>query len=682
MNCSFRCLLAALAIGALPSSLSAVVTNVSTTAELVDVLSYLNSTSSSRDNTIVLAKGEYDVSGIAMVETYGTVDFSGKSSHLALNCVTLLGETDNPRDTVVFGGGQAKGLRVICGRNSAIRNLTVSNGWINAAPGGGYAAYTAKQQGPSSMTEMVSNCVVTCCYAWENWGGGSAISSVEAYDSEICGNTTGASNCFGAADKCNLHRCFVHSNHAEGKGGGLGRCYAYDCVISNNTSVGSGAGVSIAAQAANYVFLISGCTIVDNRSLNIGGGISASTNAPGIVTNTVICGNTCYGQGAGVYSAVCVSCVISNNLIHASSSNSAKGGGVYASRVIDSDICFNSFETGGGSSSGDAYGSGACASELIDCRVFGNAISSGYKNMQGAGLYACSATNCEIYDNFINGSGLGAAMNGGCASGCVFSNNQTRATNRDSAHVRQPTGPIVNCTFYGQSIACSTEVVVENCRFTGYRDDGWIIPAGRNIASMTEDQTFSIPGSDYMTSAFIHMRNCLIDNNTIKYISKASTTKKTTFENCTFVDNRVNQVFYNSSGETFSAYAASVVNCIFSRNYNKNGTTRCDLSFKNGTNVSLENCLVGTSRSDDVLYFETGTVTADNACFNGKSATDPYEIKYSSPARGAGKPLDWMTADSTDIRANPAYPRLRDGKPDIGCYQCWFDPVGFIMSVK
>ena len=221
MNCSFRCLLAALAIGALPSSLSAVVTNVSTTAELVDVLSYLNSTSSSRDNTIVLAKGEYDVSGIAMVETYGTVDFSGKSSHLALNCVTLLGETDNPRDTVVFGGGQAKGLRVICGRNSAIRNLTVSNGWINAAPGGGYAAYTAKQQGPSSMTEMVSNCVVTCCYAWENWGGGSAISSVEAYDSEICGNTTGASNCFGAADKCNLHRCFVHSNHAEGKGGGL-----------------------------------------------------------------------------------------------------------------------------------------------------------------------------------------------------------------------------------------------------------------------------------------------------------------------------------------------------------------------------------------------------------------------------------------------------------------------------
>ena len=87
-------------------------------------------------------------------------------------------------------------------------------------------------------------------------------------------------------------------------------------------------------------------------------------------------------------------------------------------------------------------------------------------------------------------------------------------------------------------------------------------------------------------------------------------------------------------------------------------------------------------RSDDVLYSETRTVTADNACFNGKSATDPYEIKYSSPARGAGKLLDWMTADSTDIRANPAYPRLRDGKPDIGCYQCWIDSVALRITIR
>jgi hypothetical protein len=35
--------------------------------------------------------------------------------------------------------------------------------------------------------------------------------------------------------------------------------------------------------------------------------------------------------------------------------------------------------------------------------------------------------------------------------------------------------------------------------------------------------------------------------------------------------------------------------------------------------------------------------------------------------------------DGTDLAGNP---RLRDGKVDIGCYQCWLDPVGMVFSVK
>jgi hypothetical protein len=106
----------AIALVAMPfSSLAAITTNVSNVAELVDALSFLNSISSSRDNTIILAAGEYDVSEIALTNKYGTVDFSDKNAHLTLNCVTLLGATENPRDTVIFGGGEETGLRVICG---------------------------------------------------------------------------------------------------------------------------------------------------------------------------------------------------------------------------------------------------------------------------------------------------------------------------------------------------------------------------------------------------------------------------------------------------------------------------------------------------------------------------------------------------------------------------------------
>ena len=35
--------------------------------------------------------------------------------------------------------------------------------------------------------------------------------------------------------------------------------------------------------------------------------------------------------------------------------------------------------------------------------------------------------------------------------------------------------------------------------------------------------------------------------------------------------------------------------------------------------------------------------------------------------------------EETDLAGNP---RLRDGKVDIGCYQCWLDPVGLWFSIR
>lgn len=670
----------AIALVAMPfSSLAAITTNVSNVAELVDALSYINSLSPNRENTIRLSPGVYDVSECEM--RYETVENNKtlvlEDTHLALNYVTLTGVDDDRRKTVIYGGGESKKRRIMLGRNSTVKNLTISNGWAEAKNGGGYCGYYSATPG-SLMREIVSNCVVTCCYAGGSWGGGSGVYGAAVFDSELCHNTTAAGNCFGAANKCDLHRCVIHSNHSGSYGGGLGHCYAYDCTISNNTAASGGAGVGIASATYNY--RLENCKITDNRSSGFGGGIYTHVDASGMVTNTRIYANTAIGGGGGVYGTYCMDCVISNNGVVANSSTNSYGGGGYSCRLVDCDVCFN-YLTERNGDTGNAYGGGAYNSSLTDCRINGNTIFSGGKYRQGGGLYSCGVTNSFIYENFIDATGQGAAMNGGSACGCVFSNNQTRATNRDSPHVRQPAGLVVNCAFYGQTIACSTKIVVENCRFTGCRD-GWTIPAGHNVASMSEDLSSDIPGSDYLASSYIHMRNCLIADNQIKYISKANSTDLTKFENCTFADNQVAQTFYDYGGDSSSAKASSVVNCIFTRNYDKTGATRCDLSFKDGTNVSFENCLIGTSRSDDAPCSEIGTVTADNAMFNRKSTEHPYEIKYSSPARGAGKKLDWMTAEATDIRGQADYLRLREGKVDIGCYQCWLNPVGFIMSLK
>ena len=37
---------------------------------------------------------------------------------------------------------------------------------------------------------------------------------------------------------------------------------------------------------------------------------------------------------------------------------------------------------------------------------------------------------------------------------------------------------------------------------------------------------------------------------------------------------------------------------------------------------------------------------------------------------------------ATDIRGDAAYPRLRDGKADVGCYQCWLDQAGTRLSIR
>ena len=62
----------------------------------------------------------------------------------------------------------------------------------------------------------------------------------------------------------------------------------------------------------------------------------------------------------------------------------------------------------------------------------------------------------------------------------------------------------------------------------------------------------------------------------------------------------------------------------------------------------------------------------------------PFSIWHTSPLCGRGKVEDWMSS-AYDIRGEAddgKYLRLRDGKCDIGCYQCWEKIPGIIISLK
>ena len=98
--------------------------------------------------------------------------------------------------------------------------------------------------------------------------------------------------------------------------------------------------------------------------------------------------------------------------------------------------------------------------------------------------------------------------------------------------------------------------------------------------------------------------------------------------------------------------------------------------------VSLTNCIMGVTNL--VQHSSCGFVDCKvlgenwNPAFIGEG-DHPYSTKARSRLCSAGRILDWMTDETTDLAGNP---RVRDGKVDVGCYQCWLEPVGMSIKVK
>ena len=168
--------------------------------------------------------------------------------------------------------------------------------------------------------------------------------------------------------------------------------------------------------------------------------------------------------------------------------------------------------------------------------------------------------------------------------------------------------------------------------------------------------------------------------------------------NCTVVSNTVRTVFTDFSTEKKTA---TVVNSLFFGNGFDNkgvwvdsdigGTSDCAPAY-----LSFSHCAYGTSQIStfgpfiaDVCYKFGESDGADKvtvlgaatpAFCLGHDAEHPYALKHRSAARGLGVKQDWMET-ATDIRGE-GFARLRDGKVDLGCYQCWLDPVGSLLLVR
>ena len=172
---------------------------------------------------------------------------------------------------------------------------------------------------------------------------------------------------------------------------------------------------------------------------------------------------------------------------------------------------------------------------------------------------------------------------------------------------------------------------------------------------------------------FSDLRNCLVAGN------KNVTICCTDLLNCTIADNTF---FYTLRGYSSSAAPAAFVNTVFARN--KKGSAKNDLTGYSSSYVTLTNCVLGVNSISQAAGLENCDMLVKGENWKPRFADEgefPYEPKFSSALRGAGRLLDWMDEDALDLSGRG---RTRDGKVDVGAYQCWMEPqyVGTIFSVR
>ena len=617
----------------------------------------------SKNLNVYLSRGIYDLSPLTNAPMY-EANGGGYGAALiyAKNGIRFIGATGNPADVIIKAVDSQYRLIALNSDNSVLRNVTVMGGNAAAAH---INTYNYRRGGGvvlSGSGTIVSNCVFTGNKAATSGGAVAGPNTLRGtvYDSVFYDNAEGTQ--YGmVATQTTLRNCIFTNNVStkaakdDWSGSIVEDCRVYDSYFAYNQA--SRTGGMNGGMATN-------CTFLFNRQYNVNGnnwgnpGGGAAYNVA--LTNCHFYGNTAYRIGGAIRGGRVVNCtVISNRTTHASD---AYAGGIYASSLVEGCTVSSNISVNGGGMSNCGvvtntfiacnkanYGGGARSSSLVDCTLEHNVAQTyegGNYGGAGGGIAYGAATNCVFRDNFCSSS--------------------YRATN------------LKNCDIADTAVNARH---IDTCVIHGVQNDELVRAVG-NVAHPNGLVTSNM----FMFGGVYEMRNCLVTNCTWKslegnHINTAVFTSDgvvtTRVENCTFADNN-----YYLLTRHFDATnkIIAIVNSVLTGNRN---TSRGDVVTMDSKYVVLSNCVYGvmgscTAKAAGFENFGCTSITARaDYKFTGKDP-DPYSLKRSSPLRGWGLLLDWM-ADGTDLAGNP---RLRDGKADIGCYQCWLDPVGSVFSIR
>lgn len=373
---------------------------------------------------------------------------------------------------------------------------------------------------------------------------------------------------------------------------------------------------------------IRNCRFESCKSKRGGGACANYSNAGngGNFQNCVFDGNSTLGEvssggGAVFRGASMRSCTIKNNY-----SNTANGGALFG------------------------------VPEVVGCTIVSNATTS--TSGSGGGVYNCTLSGCFVASNF-------AYRCGAAADSKLYS-----CTNRANS-----AGEYYEFGLTAGGPGC----YAEDCTFI---DAG---KSGKKIFGVSAFNRCRFDGNSFVSGAWVfsqtlHMTNCLISGVSGIRLFEDVTTGSSTMVNCTVVSNSYTFMKNNAAYNPH----LTMENCFFCGN----NSTLIDIPYV-ATNLvsSFNNCILSAASDAHVPGSNNYNYYSERATFNPgfvgaeKDPENPFAITRRSPAFSkAGIVEDWM-ATATDIRGE-GYPRIRDGKVDIGCYQCWDVIPGFTILFR
>lgn len=654
-------------------------------------------------DTILVEPGTYDFTGIYMMEDTHLTRAASAVSAGPVKTFSIIGNaTGHWSDEIVFTGDKRFGsfehqsaATTWRGPYPLFQNITFQ-GFASSSNHGGCLKFalwntmTANQCWP-----IVSNCVFkTCAVTGSNLNGGAIYGAVQAYDckfSDCTATGSGGAIALGAAYNSSFEK------NSATRGGAVHmasdetiRADISNCVFTANNAR-SDVGGAIYGNAA-FLGRVFGCVFKDNSAKNGGGACGFGSNGMADFWNSAFSNN----------------CHTVNNL---------GGGAVLCQSSFSGEIGFHNCQfventATGASSHGGAVRDGGF---FEGCAFIGNMTT----NANGGALYFSKTggivSNCVFLANesVKNGSyyPLGGAISGTTTYPVLV---------MDSAFTNNVGGWNAGAISYGTLERCRFKCnhspaaggaifscTAMQCSFDG--DYGTM--DYQNAAAIADSKLFDcdVSASIYNTRAarckfhdvnftqalaVFYQKNWVTNSLVARcgenlrgiVYSYGNKDVESEFVNCTFADN-----YADGSCGLFTSRSnngrnpVKLVNCILSGNTNALGIAQ-DVSGENvaAGDVKLQKCMYGSAESGfPWVDVESSCVQKTNPGFLDPKQLEElnvpaYSLKNTAAARGLGLSLGWTAAD-TDLAGNP---RIRDGKVDLGCYQCWTNPNSFIIVVR